>query len=72
MVMQPEVFDTLSAEEGCILEREPMQALARDGRLDIYKHDGFWQCMDTQRDRGLLEKLWNEQTAPWKVWKEPI
>lgn len=71
MVMQPEIFETLSAEEGCILEREPMQALAHDGKLGIYRHSGFWQCMDTQRDRGLLEKLWNTQAAPWKMWKDP-
>lgn len=71
MVMEPAVFDLLSAEEGCILEREPMQTLAQTGRLGVYKHAGFWQCMDTQRDKGRLEGLWNSGSAPWKVWEDP-
>jgi glucose-1-phosphate cytidylyltransferase len=70
MVMEPEVFDYLSAEESCILERAPMEALARDGKLGVYKHRGFWQCMDTQRDKQLLEQMWNSGNAPWKVWNE--
>ncbi len=70
MVMEPEVFEVLGAQEGCILEREPMEALARAGRLGVYKHGGFWQCMDTQRDRGQLERLWNSGSAPWKVWRD--
>ncbi|MBR2132731.1 MAG: glucose-1-phosphate cytidylyltransferase [Oscillospiraceae bacterium] len=70
MVMEPEAFDYLSAEDSCVLERIPMETLARDGKLGIYKHEGFWQCMDTQRDRGLLEKLWSENKAPWKTWKD--
>ena len=70
MVMEPEVFDYLSADEGCILERAPMQNLAHDGKLGVYKHEGFWQCMDTQRDKGLLENLYNQNRAPWKVWAE--
>lgn len=70
MVMQPEVFDYLSNEESCILEREPLECLAQKGAIGIYKHRGFWQCMDTQRDRGRLEDLWNRGTAPWKIWKE--
>ena len=68
MVMEPEVFRYLSAEEGCVLEREPMEALASQGQLGVYKHEGFWQCMDTQRDKGRLEELWNGGHAPWKVW----
>jgi len=70
MVMEPEVFGYLSEGEGCILEREPMETLAREGKLGIYKHTGFWQCMDTQRDRGRLESLWAGGRAPWKVWGE--
>lgn len=70
MVMEPEIFDYLGESDGCILEREPLETLAREGKLGVYKHGGFWQCMDTQRDRGLLEKLWNQQSAPWKVWEE--
>jgi len=68
MVMEPEVFGYLTPDEGCVLEREPMEALAREGKLGIYKHPGFWQCMDTQRDKGRLEELWNSGQALWKVW----
>ena len=65
MVMQPQVFGYLSEDENCILERGPMETLACKGRLGIYKHNGFWQCMDTQRDRLYLEKLWESGEAPW-------
>ena len=67
MVMEPEVFGCLSTEENCVLEREPMEELAEAGKLGIYKHPGFWQCMDTQRDRVKLEALWSASQAPWKV-----
>lgn len=70
MVMDPEVFDYLSAAEDCVLERAPLETLAREGKLGAYKHNGFWQCMDTQRDRGVLENLWRDGEAPWKVWVE--
>jgi glucose-1-phosphate cytidylyltransferase len=55
----------LSFEEGCVLEREPLVRLADDGQLSIFKHRGFWACMDTQRDREQLEKLWGSGKAPW-------
>lgn len=69
MVMEPSVFDYLQAEESCILERAPLETLAREGKLGIYRHTGFWQCMDTQRDRSKLEELWQNKEAPWKLWK---
>lgn len=68
MVMEPEVFGYLSAEDSCVLEQAPLETLARDGKLGIYKHYGYWQCMDTQRDRYFLESHWNNGSAPWKVW----
>ena len=49
-------------------EREPMETLAREGQVAAYKHDGFWQPMDTLHDKNLLESLWNSDRAPWKVW----
>lgn len=64
---QREFLPYLSSEEGCILEREPLVKLARDRKLSIYKHRGFWGCMDTQRDREQLEKLWASGKAPWAV-----
>lgn len=70
MVMEPEVFGYLSEADSCVLEREPMETLAGQGKLGIYKHTGFWQCMDTQRDRGRLEYLWGQGIAPWKLWKD--
>ena len=68
MVMEPGVFGYLSGDEGCILERGPMETLAKEGKLGIYKHKGFWQCMDTQRDKIWLEERWKTGNAPWKVW----
>ena len=67
MVMQPEIFGYLD-NDMCILERQPMEKLASEGKLGVYKHTGFWHCMDTQRDKGELERLWYEGNAPWKVW----
>lgn len=57
----------LSPEQGCVLEREPLVRLGRDGQLSIRKHRGFWACMDTQRDLEQLNKLWNSGQAPWAV-----
>ncbi len=68
MVMEPELFNYLSEDENCILERRPMETLAQEGRLGIYKHGGFWQCMDTQRDKIWLEERWKNDHAPWRVW----
>lgn len=68
MVMEPKVFDYLSTDESCVLERAPMEALSGDGQLGVYKHHGFWQCMDTMRDKIILEDMWANNRAPWKVW----
>jgi glucose-1-phosphate cytidylyltransferase len=57
----------LSADESCVLERDPLIQLSRDGELGMYKHSGFWACMDTQRDREYLEKLWTSGKAPWNA-----
>ena len=68
MVMESEIFNRLGIDEDCILERALLESLAQDGKLGIYKHQGFWQCMDTQRDRTMLEECWQRGNAPWKVW----
>lgn len=60
-----EMLGYLDTAEGCSLEREPLIKLAADGQLSIYPHDGFWACMDTQRDREHLEKLWGSNDCPW-------
>lgn len=67
LVCNPKVLDFIEGDS-IMLEREPMENLAKDGQLMCYKHHGFWQCMDTLRDKEKLEKLWNENIAPWKVW----
>lgn len=66
-VLEPGVFNYISGDQ-TMWEREPLEALARDNQLMAYKHDSFWQCMDTLREKRILEDLWNEGGAPWKVW----
>ncbi len=69
MVCTPQIFKYLE-NDMTILEREPMQKLAADGQLKSFYHSGFWQCMDTKREKDLLEELWNSGRAPWKVWED--
>ena len=68
MVLEPEVFDYIKGDE-TVFEREPLEKLAEDRQLCAYNHEGYWQCMDTLREKNQLENLWNENKAPWKVWK---
>jgi glucose-1-phosphate cytidylyltransferase len=68
MVMEPGVFAYLDNDE-TVLEHAPMERLAKDNQLMAYQHDGFWQCMDTLRDRDLLETLWQSGEAPWNRWQ---
>jgi glucose-1-phosphate cytidylyltransferase len=63
-VLEPAVFDTIDGD-ATQWEREPMEGLARDGQLMAYRHTGFWQCMDTLRDKKLLQDLWDSGNAPW-------
>jgi glucose-1-phosphate cytidylyltransferase len=67
MVFEPEIFNYIKSDS-TILERDPLETLARNGQLFAYKHTGFWQCMDTQRDKTYLEDLWSKNKAPWKLW----
>lgn len=67
MVLEPGVFDYLT-DDTCVFEKEPLRRLAEDGELMSYQHKGFWQCMDTKREKEELEKLWSKGNAPWKVW----
>lgn len=68
MVLEPEVLDYIDGDS-TVFEREPLQQLASEGELCAYKHNGYWQCMDTQREKDKLEKLWESGNAPWKVWE---
>lgn len=67
-VFERRVADYLSADEGCVLEREPMERLAAEGQLAVYRHEGFWQCMDTYRDYQHLKQQWESGRAAWKTW----
>ena len=67
-VLEPGIFDYIDGDDSQ-WEREPLERLARDGQLMAYKHTRFWQCMDTLRDKRLLENLWESGKAPWKIWK---
>lgn len=67
MVCQPEFIDYIEGD-ATVLEKAPLETAAKLGQLMAYKHEGFWQCMDTVREKEQLEKLWNSGNAPWKVW----
>ncbi|WP_226643252.1 glucose-1-phosphate cytidylyltransferase [Mesobacillus subterraneus] len=66
-VCEPQVIDYIQ-DDNTSWEREPLEQLAKEGQLSSYKHGGFWQAMDTLRDRMQLEEMWNSGSAPWKVW----
>ena len=66
-VFNKEIFEFIS-KDSTVLEQEPLEKLADAGQLMAYQHQGFWHCMDTVRDRDVLEKMWNTDKAPWKVW----
>ena len=68
-VLSPKVLDRISGDD-CIWEQDPLMGLASDGQLMAYKHEGFWQPMDTLRDKMHLEELWEEGKAPWKTWHD--
>ncbi len=68
-VLEPKVFEYIDGDD-TQWEREPMERLAANGQLMAYRHTSFWQCMDTLRDKRLLEELWQAGKAPWKTWEE--
>jgi len=67
-VLEPKVLDYIDGDE-TPWEKAPLERLASEGQLMAYRHESFWQCMDTIRDVQLLERLWSTGNAPWKVWK---
>lgn len=69
MVLEPTVFKYLQ-DDTTVFEKGPMEQLAKDGQLTAYRHDGFWQCMDTKREMEKLEEMFQKGVAPWKVWKD--
>lgn len=67
MVFEPVIFDYIEGDT-TIFEKGPLEKLAKENQLVAYKHEGFWQCMDTKRDNDKLNEMWNNNKAPWKVW----
>ena len=67
-VMEPEIADYIDGDD-TLFEREPLERLAQEGQLMAYQHTDFWACMDTMRDKVMLEKMWESGEAPWKVWQ---
>lgn len=69
MIFEPAIFDYIDGDE-TVFEKEPLERLCRKGQLNAYKHNGFWQCMDTQREREQLEEMIATGEAPWMVWEK--
>ena len=67
-VLSPEVLNYIDGDD-CVWEQYPLNQLAEDGELMAYEHHGFWQPMDTLRDKVYLEELWQSDKAPWKIWE---
>lgn len=67
MVLEPKIFDYIDGDT-TVFEKDSLETLANQGELMAYKHDGFWQCMDTMRDKEKLESMWNNNEAKWKIW----
>lgn len=67
-VLEPGVFDYIDGDD-TMFEHAPLERLARDGQLGAYRHESFWQCMDTMREKHLLQKLWDSGNPPWKLWR---
>lgn len=69
MVFEKELFDYIP-DDSAVFEKEPMEGLVREHQLGAYLHDGFWQCMDTMREKEKLDRLWSSGSAPWKTWND--
>ena len=67
-ICEPKVFDYITEGDSTVFEQSPLQNLAKDGEIFTYKHEGFWKPMDTLRDKMQLQKMWESNQAPWKVW----
>ena len=67
MVFNPELFDYID-DDKTVFEKEPLNRLVSENQLVAYTHKGFWQCMDTMREKQKLEELWQNNKAPWKLW----
>jgi glucose-1-phosphate cytidylyltransferase len=69
-IMEPEIFNYLTDGDETILERKPLETLAKEGKLNAYKHHGFWRAMDNLRDKNELTDMWKKGDAPWALWQK--
>ncbi len=69
-IFDKKIFDYLTTDDGCILERKPFEQLAKERQITVFKHDGFWRCVDTYKDLVSLNKIYNSDNVPWMVWKK--
>jgi len=69
MVVEPQIFGYICGDD-TPFEKEPLEKITKEGKLYTYKHEGFWRCMDTQRDKMVLDEMWATGNAPWKVWED--
>ena len=69
MICEPEVTNYIHQGDDSIFEKEPLESIARAGQLRAYQHNGFWKCMDTLRDKVMLNSIWNEGNPKWKTWE---
>ena len=69
MVFNPEIFNYIDGDE-TVLEQTPLMRLAQEGELMSYVHKGFWQCMDTKKEKDILERYWASENTPWKSWED--
>lgn len=67
MVLEPQVFNYIE-NDSTVFEKGPLVSLSEEGQLKAYKYSGFWQCMDTKREKDLLDEMWNSNSAPWEIW----
>ena len=67
-ILEPTVFDLIGNDDTVVWENEPLEELSKQGELCAYRHEGFWACMDTLRDKTSLEAIWQSGKVPWKVW----
>jgi len=70
MIIEPQVFNYFNNKVNCVLERDVFNFLIKDKNLSAFKHNDFWQCMDTLREKIVLNKMWKMNKAPWKIWKD--
>ena len=67
MVIEPDVFNYIEGDQ-TTFEREPLEKLSAEGQVVAYQHNGFWQCMDTLKDKQQLDEMWRQNRAPWRIW----